>query len=281
MDPGRFDSISRLFAERRLARRPAVQGGALAATGLATARFASAHAQEATPEPVAPTDPTDPTDLGEVEKTDFLFVQSFRQGSITANAGDGPGDYTITLEQGLGQTIYFSDRPERIVGASPTPAFLRGLGFADDNPPNAAILLDAGNGTQEMAVVELFNPRYDEEARTATYDLQVLEQWEDGVTFAEQPKDLAEITPAFGAAHLFIDDCAPQTIYCATATGPIVGQFTPQSFCYRPDDHGCFPCNADTADEAYGFWGFLCNDRIEACGGRCLALFGGVDVAGD
>lgn len=169
MDPRRFDRISRLFAERRLSRRQAVQVGALAATGLSSARLSSAHAQGATPEPI------DPTDLGEVEKTDFLFVQSFRQVSITANAGNGPGDHTIILEQGIGQTLYFSDRPERIVGASPTPDFLRGLGFSDNNPPNAAILLDAGNGTQEIAVVELFNPRYDEESQAATYDLQVLE----------------------------------------------------------------------------------------------------------
>ncbi len=48
----------------------------------------------------------------------MLFVQSFQSGSIAPVDG-AEGRYTVTLEQGLGQTIYFSDRPERIVGTEP------------------------------------------------------------------------------------------------------------------------------------------------------------------
>jgi hypothetical protein len=62
------------------------------------------------------------------EKVQFLFVQSFRSGSIAPKAGTD-GAYTLTLEHGLGQKIYFSDRPERVVGADPTPQFLKGFGF--------------------------------------------------------------------------------------------------------------------------------------------------------
>ena len=38
----------------------------------------------------------------------------------------------------------------------------------------------------------------------------MLAEWEDalGVGFTEAPADLAALAPSFGAAHLFIDDCA-------------------------------------------------------------------------
>ena len=66
--------------------------------------FATVAAQDATPEAMND------------ENTSYLFLQSFQSGSIVAK--DGEADtFTLTLEQGLGQTIYFSDRPERIVGA--------------------------------------------------------------------------------------------------------------------------------------------------------------------
>ena len=243
MDPNRFDSISRLFAERRFSRRQAVRTGSagIAAGALAGAGVtAMARAQEATP---APVNPIIPPEQGPVTKTEYLFVQSFQRGSITAKANDGPGDHTITLEAGLGQTIYFSDRPERIVGATPTLDFLRGLGFPEENPPNAALLIDAGDGTQEIAVVELFNPHYDPATATATYDLRVLEQWESGLTFADQPKDLAELTTEFGTAHLFIDDCASRAISCASADGEIWMTFPAgeREFCSYWGT-GCYPC---------------------------------------
>ncbi len=290
MDPSRFDSISRLFAERRLSRRQAVRTGSagLAAGALAAAGLSSAaRAQEATPE------------IGEllpgessVEKSsEFLFVQSFRQGAIAAKTGGGPGDHTVTLEHGLGQTIYFSNRPERIVGAAPTPNFLAGLGFPDENPPNAALLVETEDGVTEIAVVELFNPRYDEDTHTATYDLQVLEQWEEGVTFAEQPQDLAEITPAFNTAHLFIDDCADRAIYCMVwanqgrSDAPPMNGWGPQGFCYSWGDWGCYPCDANgqaqSAESADAFWKQKCTDTFEECAdGGCVPLYAGPLITG-
>jgi hypothetical protein len=68
--------------------------------------------------------------------------------SLTANVETGT--HTLTLEHGLGQTVYFSDRPSRDVGATPTPRFLNTLGFSADNPPNAALIVDT-----EMGIVQL------------------------------------------------------------------------------------------------------------------------------
>jgi hypothetical protein len=149
MDAHRFDTLAKLFAQRRLSRRGAVKG---AGAGLAAGVLgSSASAQDATP----PGDEATPVATDTVTKTAFLFVQSFQSGTITPK--DSEDDrYTLTLEAGLGQTIYFSDRPERIVGATPTPQFLAGLGFPDDNPPNAALVVETGPGETDIAVVELF-----------------------------------------------------------------------------------------------------------------------------
>jgi hypothetical protein len=275
MDAHRFDRISRLFAERRLSRRDAVRTGTagIAAGALvAVGRSTRAMAQEATPE-MAPMRPVSPPEQGPVTKTEYLFVQSFRQGSIAAKTDEGPGEHTITLEQGLGQTIYFSDRPERVVGATPTLDFLRHLGFPDENPPNAALLIETGDGAQEIAVVELFNPHYDPETATATYDVRVLEQWEGGITFAEQPADLAEITPTFGATHLFIDDCASRAISCASSDGEIWLTFDAgmYEFCSYWGI-GCFPCipYADqpyvTAPDSVAGWTALWDDQCTRIG---------------
>ena len=81
----------------------------------------------------------------------------------------------MTLELGLGQTLYFGDRPSRDVGAVPTEQFLQGQGGADDNPPNAALVVDDGNGGTEIAVVELTNPLIDPSVPAVTYDVKVLE----------------------------------------------------------------------------------------------------------
>ena len=132
MDRMRFDQISKLFAERPLSRRTAVRTGATGfAAGLGAASLAATEAQEATPAP------------GEGEKVAYLFIQSFQAGALTPKVGE-EGRFTLTLESGLGQTIYFSDRPLRDVGATPTPQFLENLGFPADNPPNAALLVEDG-----------------------------------------------------------------------------------------------------------------------------------------
>jgi hypothetical protein len=246
MDAKQFDAISRLFAERRLSRRQAVRAGSAGlAAGAATMAglSAQARAQDATP---APPRPVTPPEQGPVTKTEYLYVQSFLRGSIAAREDDGAGDHTITLEQGLGQTIYFANRPERVVGATPTLDFLRNLGFPTENPPNAAIILENPNGDQEIAVVELFNPHYDPETATATYDLRVLEQWQEGITFADQPKDLVEVSPEFGTAHVFIDDCAPRAMSCASSDGTVWLTF--EAGMYEFCSYwglGCFPCIGD------------------------------------
>jgi hypothetical protein len=250
METTRFDSISKRFAQRRLSRRQALQqgGAGLAAAGLTAAGLHGAVAQDATP--VATPTMGNPTS-GAVSKTEYLFLQSFESGSIAPKEG-AEGTYTLTLQHGLGQTIYFADRPERTVGAAPTAKFLHGLGFPADNPPNAALVVDTGDGDVDIAVVELTNPRYDEESFTAVYDVTVLKDYETEVDlqFQEAPADLAALAPAFGSAHLFIDDC-PDSQACCGRT--------------------IHSSNGGVFNEIYGI----------ATIGQCWTLLGGCNPCGD
>jgi hypothetical protein len=209
MDASRFDRWTRRLAGRTT-RRAAV-GTALA--GLGFAGVERLAASQATPAPAATPDP----DTG-VQPT-FLFVQTAASGRGEVNPAAGtpaveatptPGSgasLLLTLEGHPGQTIYFSDRPERVVGATPTETFLAGFNFSPGNPPNAALVaaFEAGQG---VVVLELIAPTYEAGTGTLTYGAEVLEGYGgDNLTpvLAEQ---VAERLPAeFGPAALFIDDC--------------------------------------------------------------------------
>ncbi len=261
MDATRIDAIARLFAARRSRRQALAEAGAGLAAGAlaATTRWVpDAAAQDATPPAGA-----------SGAKTAFLFVQSFQSGSFAPK--DGVEDtYTLTLEQGLGQTIYFSDRPARLVGATPTAAFLKGLGFPPDNPPNAALVVAAGSGEEDIAVLELSSPTYNEATHTATYDVTALAEWERSLAmgFAEVPTDLAKLAPSFGAAHLFVDDC-PDITTCFTfgvyPAGPVPGG--PIGTCWNTWLALCQPCNRRSIDDIQQ----SCNQTYpDKCGGSCI-----------
>jgi hypothetical protein len=266
-----FDIIARRFAARRLSRRQALRHGGAGITAgvLAAAGRTSGLALDATPEASAD------ASAGSGQKVAYLFVQSFQSGSVAPKDG-AEGTYTLTLEQGLGQTIYFSDRPERVVGAVPTAQFLKGLGFLPDNPPNAALVVEAGPGDEGIAVLELSNPRYDEATKTATYDAKVLQDWERTLEmgFAEAPTDLAQLASSFGAAHLFIDECPNADIVCHDANDNDVGSFADQPMCWNFST--CIPCEPSGHAQpeycaTYNYWIARCNAQYPSCKGRCTA----------
>jgi hypothetical protein len=278
MGATRFDAITKAFAQRRLSRRqtPVLAGTGPAAAGLAATGQATVSAQDATPDIAAPDPERGP---------EMLFVQSFRSGSIDPKEG-ADGLYTVTLEQGLGQTVYFSDRPERIVGAVPTPRFLDGLGFPDDNPPNAALVVETAAGDTAFTVVELFNPRYDDANHTATYEAAVLANWRDSsdLGFTVAPADLAALAPEFGPAHLFIDDCPSKDIWCDsldTSSGARRFGTIPNSeaggFCFSASEKVCLPCEPwswdGSANVAIAHWSRQCNQRFPDCLGNCTAVW--------
>ncbi|MCC6704298.1 MAG: hypothetical protein IT334_05425 [Thermomicrobiales bacterium] len=270
MNPTRLDTITRLFADRKLSRRQSFTAGAGLAVGTLAAPVLADAAQEATP--IAPDAEHGP---------EMLFVQSFQSGSI-APSERVEGRYTITLDHGLGETIYFSDRPERIVGSTPTAAFLNGLGFPEDNPPNAAILTESATGETTLAVVELFDPVYDAETATLTYDVSVLEHWQDSteLAFTQTLVDVSAIGDTFGTAHLFIDDCSTSTIMCLDRhtmrhVAGLIGDDAHDGWCYSWSAAFCLPCQpwlggADLAS-IQDYWNQQCNATYTECKSDCFA----------
>ncbi|HYH10768.1 MAG TPA: hypothetical protein VD789_00340 [Thermomicrobiales bacterium] len=269
MDPHRFDSLSRCFALKPLNLRVALASGAAGtiAAGVGTVASSTVGAQEVTPV-LSRDDTTGP---------EMLFVQSYESGSVAPKAGED-GRYTVTLEHGLGPTIYFSDRPDRPVGASPTRRFLDGLGFTRDTPPNAATLADNGSGETAIAVVELFDSIYDAASTTVTYEMVMLEHWQDSteLDFAETPVDLGTAGATFGTVHLSIDGCPTGEITCvSTIERRVIGRFGLSMFdgyCYSSMAGTCPPCPAwhDTNSPSEAYWAEACNEIFPGCGGTCF-----------
>ncbi len=261
MSPTRFDALSRKLSAR-LTRRSALRGlgGSIAATGLAS----RAAAQDGTP--VAT-----PAESPDADRAYFLFVQTFSAGTLQPHDTDAEL-YTLTLTGAAAQTVYFSDRPERIVGTVPTPQFLEGLGFTPANPPNAALVTQTDAG-EDIVVVELLNPLYTEGsgsngAVTLTYDVRILADYEgDGLAHLAERQDDALLPESFGAASLFIDECSDENIECFQSgfAGSKIGTIDSVSFCWHFGDACCKPCSGTD------YWNDQCNQQFPDCGNDCTA----------
>lgn len=281
MDPARFDRLTRRLAGRTT-RRAAV-GTSVGAFALgALDRVASG--KQASPVPEA-------TPASEGDAPVFLFVQTFASGRGELNPGAGtptvdgtpvPGggaSFLLTLEGHTGQTIYFSDRPDRIVGAAETQQFLDGLGFAASNPPNAALVGEFRAG-QGVVVLQLVEPVYDPEAGTVTYGADVLQGYEGENLVPVVADEVAERLPAeFGPAALFIDDCPTYTdcmaeVWASFGGDPVfiglesVGPIPngPYKACFDKDTVTCAPCDTTLAKLTD-----LCNAAYpDMCMGNCF-----------
>lgn len=260
MDPARFDSMTRIFAARR-SRRSAIGSAAAGAAVLGLGRV-SAH--DATPEasPVG-------SDRAGVP---FMFVQTFGPGTI-APATDGVQNILLVADHVAGQTLYFSDRPERIVGMVPTEEFLAGgeegtgIGFAPDDPPNAALVLGDGR----MLVVELFDPQYDVASGQVRYQMRALEDiTQVDLQLESEPLTVADMAGDFTAASLFIDDCPDGQVVCWNVDGRVgtIPGGGNMGFCWDADDVCCLPCEAPPVG---GSWDESCNAAFPSdCGnGGC------------
>lgn len=244
MDANQFDTITKRVASRRTALRAGGLG--LAA---AIAPWARSSAQEATPPGAEPT--------GEPGHPVFMFLQVFDSGTWTPKP-DEEGTYVLTLNGTTAQTIYFSDRPDRVVGQVPMQQFLDALGFTPANPPNAALVAEHGEHSdhQEIVIIELLNPEYDIESGTLTYDAKVLADYSDGglAHFAPRQQD-GDLSESFGAGSLFIDDCSNGMATCTIVddegyeTG--IGALKGVPCCWSSSHFECRPCNRHGASDYY------------------------------
>lgn len=99
---------------------------------------------------------------------ELLFVQTADSVELKNNV--------LTLRGINHTTIFFSDRPERIVGHEPTEDFVDEWGEGEnsfkDNPPNAALSVLIGSEPQEV-ILTIMNPRL--KRNRLIYDVKVLD----------------------------------------------------------------------------------------------------------
>ncbi len=258
MDDRRFDLLTRGIA-RRMSRRSALAAGA-GISGLAiVSAVVPATAQEATP-------------ATEGATTSYLFVQSFDSGSLTPIDGED-GRFVLELRGEHGRTIGFSDRPERVVGSTPTELFLAGLGFEAENAPNAALVFEPAPGETDIIVLELLDPRYDKGNQTLIYDVTILDSFEAqaGLTFQEAPRQPDPAGEEFGLAQLFIDsddEVCGNIDHCWNPNNNYANDFPggPVDLCQTSPFH-CNVCDGRTLDQL----GEVCNSAYSECENSCLA----------
>jgi hypothetical protein len=105
----------------------------------------------------------------QVQTVEEMFVQLASGVSSTAD--------TLTLEGVTPSTLYFSDRPDRVVGHLTTGQFVGDWGLGpnsfEGDPPNAVLSFSETDESLHDVVVELRAPRLD--AGSLTYTVDVLE----------------------------------------------------------------------------------------------------------
>lgn len=265
MDSARFDRMT-ISLGATLTRRRALAFGAASIAAAGWARTAPALAQDATPEAQVTEHPA------------FLFVQLADSGTWAPKA-DEDGVYLLTLSGTGEQTLYFSDRPDRIVGTLPTDEFLNALGFTPVEPPNAAVVVTTPDGTRDVLVVELFNPVYtrtfgEDGEEFLTYEAIVLNSYiGEGLEEWVPQADDDQLPSEFTNVSLFIDDCADLAgcytmgfwglNYVAEVPGGPYGR------CWDWSVFKCTPCDNSIDYDA------LCNATYPECEGRC-----GTDTCG-
>lgn len=153
------------------------------------------------------------------EKSDpvqLLFVQNGTSGSF-----DGK---TLTLK-GIGPTIFFSDRPQRIAGQVRTAEFVghwdKGSDNFAENPPNATLSI-FGPKEIQSAIVVLTGPRL--KGDTLSYKIKVT---------------MGKVPSSFKESSLFIDilgrwRMAAMGMAVGEARGMAMGSAMAQSHYYHP-----------------------------------------------
>lgn len=275
MNAEQFDRIATRLSAHRANRRTVLHamGAGVAAVSMGATSTRFAHAQDATP--VADVMPDTVHPAAAADRSEFLFVQSFASGSV-APVGGEDGRFTLTLDGTNPHTVYFSDRPERVFGLATTTAFLDGLGFTPDDPPNAALVVTTEHGDEDVLIVELFDPVWDEASGTLTYSVQVLADYaESGLAFAAMQQTDFELPASFGQGGIFIDGCSTGRIICYRfkedgSKGEVVGQSRVTQFCFESGTKKCIPCSSMPIICAESYPAQCRSGQRLLCGGAAL-----------
>jgi hypothetical protein len=186
-------------------------------------------------------------DIGNKTTTE-IFIQEGGSGSLV---NDGSGNYTLTMNDVVPYTIFFSDRPERDVGFTPMEDFLKGFSFEAQNPPNAAIILPEENESSDIVIAELTNPQYNNTTRTLIYKARQLKDYKIKSEWLQD--HASEVDPGipekFGSVRLVIDGCPCDCV----GSGAGCDATCYRNSCWNWHKAFCEPC------------GGCCHSEFECC----------------
>jgi hypothetical protein len=131
-----------------------------------------------------------------------LFTQTSHTGSLKPIAGQNDV-FTLTLDRPSPDVTVFTDRPVRSASTEALPGFVQNWderGFNQD-PPNAALVLDQEPDNADTAIFELTHPVLDNSSGAVSYTAKHV----NGGTSSLPSDEHIDPPPAFGDAHLFID----------------------------------------------------------------------------
>jgi len=197
----------------------------------------------------------------------FMFVQNAQSGTFIPVDGED-NLYTLTLVGVAPQTIAFSDRPERIVVQAPMQKFLDGMCFRPENGPNAALDILEADEEEDLAVVELFDPVYDNATQTLQYNVSILELPDHSYAVFNERHDKA-LPETFGPVALFIDDCSDSWIDCISHESwpySSCGSIS-TGCCWSWEDCHCVGCHGSSyyADKCKEKYGTKCSWTTDNC----------------
>lgn len=142
-----------------------------------------------------------------VSGANWVFLQLVSSGSFEPIEGDSK-HYMLTLQGVSPNMVSFTDRPARSAMAITTKAFTEKWGSDQsknnyrENPPNASLVLSTGK-FEDVVILSLENPVYDEKNQTVTYKvtpIKLLNEHKLDCRIRE------ELPKTFKEAVLFIDD---------------------------------------------------------------------------
>jgi hypothetical protein len=130
-----------------------------------------------------------------------LFVVNTTSGSIS-----GTKALKLRLQLQDHSDVWFTDRPERLAGPlDATDLMSSWKTFFRSDPPNAALVIDAGSG-QESLPLTLESPVTSGEV--VTFEATLLDAHPDDSAFAQHTVS-SDVPENFGRASLFIDSTDP------------------------------------------------------------------------
>lgn len=134
-------------------------------------------------------------------------------------------------------------------------------------PPNAAIVLTDGSEEEDVMVIQITSPVYDNSTRTLSFIATPLTDYNGtGLAFYLGKAD-SKLPRSFGKVNLFIDDCPDHQGQCMG--NACYGNVT-YGLCFSPSTFHCNPCHAWNDNNYYEN---LCRQQLPSCCGDCYCRY--------